>query len=180
MKKFCLMIGCFLFFQSCVVSTAAKAVKTVAKVSYGVVKGTVKGVSWAVSKAKGKIDEDKLNGTWKLVGIYHGTFEDYAKANQTNTSFQTNCENEEMVISFKSKKSKFQPLHCIHQEENWVKYKQDFGKNPMTKEKENYITYNSKNYISIIDVNNKTLVLEGTLLNDALNSGHKLYLFEKK
>lgn len=48
---------------SCLVSTAAKVVTTTAKIGISAVKGTVKGVSWAIKKAEGKIDEDRLNGT---------------------------------------------------------------------------------------------------------------------
>lgn len=153
-------------------------VKTAAKATYGVVKGTVKGVSWVVKKSKGKIDEDRLDGKWKLVGIYNGTYEEYSNAKNIDTSFQNDC-NEEQQIIFKTKKSKFQPIHCKSDKEDWVKYDFDFGKNPSTKEKENYLTYNSSNHITIIDVSNKTLVLEGTLLNNSTYSGKKLYLFEK-
>ena len=67
------ILGGAIVLQSCIVSTAATVVKTAANITYGAVKGTVKGVSWAFSKASGKIDEDDLNGTWELVGIYNGT-----------------------------------------------------------------------------------------------------------
>ena len=60
MRKFIVLISAAVLLQSCVVSTAAKVVKGVATVGYKAVKGTVKGISWTVSKAKGKIDEDRL------------------------------------------------------------------------------------------------------------------------
>jgi hypothetical protein len=63
MRKIILSVCTVVILQSCVVSTAAKVVKGVAKVGYKTVKGTVKGVSWAVSKANGKIDEDRIDGT---------------------------------------------------------------------------------------------------------------------
>lgn len=179
MKKIFVIISVGFLLQSCVVSTAAKAVKTVAKAGVGIVKGTVKGISWAVSKANGKINEDRINGTWKLVGIYNGSYDQYTGENQPDTSFQAFCDSSAVII-FKSNKSKFQPLHCDEHKESWVKYKFDFGKNPSTNEKENYIEYNGKNYMTVIDVSNKTMVLEGNLLNNALHSGKKLYLFEKK
>ncbi|WP_322969718.1 hypothetical protein [Faecalibacter sp. LW9] len=180
MKKLLVVLTMGIFLQACIVSTATKAVTTVAKASIGVVKGTVKGVSWAVSKANGKIDKDRLNGTWKLVGIYNGSFEEYSNERQPNVSFQSFCNETESILIFKSKKDKFQPLHCADSKENWIKYKFDFGKNPSTREKENYIEYNGKNYITIIDVSNKNLVLEGYLINNDIHSGKKLYLFEKK
>lgn len=180
MKRYLFVIGSIFILQSCIVSTAANVVKTAANITYGAVKGTVKGVSWAFSKASGKIDEDDLNGTWKLVGIYNGTYDDYVKDKNAITSFNSECLNEDMYFVFKTNKSKFQSLHCSNEKENWTKYKFKYGKNPVTKEKENYLTYNSKSYISIIDVNKKTLVMEGNLLNTASYSGNKLYLFQKK
>ncbi len=180
MKKIVLFIGSIFILQSCVVSTAAKAVKTVAKVGYGAVKTTVKGISWAVSKAKGKINEDKIDGTWKLVGVYQGSFEDYAKDKNPVITYNSECTNDVDVMIFKSKRSKFQPIHCNSQDEDWVKYSFEYGKNPQTKERENYFEYNSRNYISVIDITNKTMVLEGNLLNNSSYSGSKLYLFEKK
>lgn len=77
MKKIILLLLAFFILESCVVSTAGKVVKTVATAGYKVVKGTVKGISWTVSKAKGKIDPDRLDGTWKIVGVYKGTYEDF-------------------------------------------------------------------------------------------------------
>jgi hypothetical protein len=179
MKKIILVIGGLFILQSCVVNTAAKVVKTVAKVGYGAVKTTVKGISWAVSKAKGKIDEDKINGSWKLVGIYQGGYAEYANDKNPSISFTSECSNDFDVMVFKSKKSKFQPIHCNSQDEDWVKYSFEYGKNPQTKERENYIEFNSRNYISVIDITNKTMVLEGNLLNNSTYSGNKLYLFEK-
>lgn len=180
MRKAILLVGGIFILQSCIVSTATKAVTTVAKVGIGAVKGTVKGISWAVRKAKGKIDEDKIDGTWKLVGIYNGSFETFSNDQNPDSSFQTDCNNEQQIMTFKSKKSKFQPIHCTSEKEDWVKYSFKYGKNPLNKEKENYIEYNSRNYISVIDITNKTMVLEGSLLNNSSYSGTKLYLFEKK
>lgn len=70
MKKIVFIISAAFLLNSCVVSTAAKVVKGAVNVSYKAVKGTVNGISWAVSKAKGKIDEDRIDGTWKVVGVY--------------------------------------------------------------------------------------------------------------
>jgi len=178
-KKVIILISVFAVLQSCVVSTAAKAVKGVAKVGYKAVKGTVKGVSWAVSKAKGKIDEDRVDGTWKVVGVYRGSFEDFANDQNPESSFESECTDSFDQIVFNSKRSKFKPVHCSSEEEDWVKYSFEFGKNPLTKEKENYIEYNSNNYISVIDINNKTMVLEANLMPKLAFSGAKLYLLEK-
>jgi hypothetical protein len=174
---FVLLISCTL--SSCVVSTAAKIVTTTAKIGISAVKGTVKGVSWAVKKAKGKIDEDRIDGKWKVVGVYNGTYEQFAQDSNPNNNFKSECTDGFEIIEFKSKKEKFKPVHCQSADEDWVKYQYKFGKNPQTKDKENYLKYNSVNYISIIDVTHKTMVLEGNLMPSYAFSGGKLYLFEK-
>lgn len=179
MKKIVGLLSVLLLLNSCIVSTAASAVKGVAKLSYKAVEGTVNGIGWAVGKAKGKIDEDKIDGKWKVIGVYNGSFEDFQKDSNSNSSFSSDCANGFDQMVFKSKKSKFQPVHCSSEKESWVKYSLEFGKNPVTKEKENYIKYNSNNYISVIDVNNKTMVLEGNLMPKLAFSGAKLYLLEK-
>ncbi|WHF51970.1 hypothetical protein QGN23_01535 [Chryseobacterium gotjawalense] len=168
-----------LLLTSCVVSTAAKIVTTTAKIGYSAVKGTIKGVSWAVQKADGKINEDRLNGTWKVVGVYNGTYEQFAQDSDPANNFKSECTEGFEVIEFKSNKGKFQPVHCQSEKEDWVKYKFEFGKNPQTKNKENYLKYNSSNYISVIDVTGKTMVLEGNLMQRYAFSGGKLFLFEK-
>lgn len=164
---------------SCVVSTVAKVVTTTAKIGISAVKGTVKGVSWAVKKAEGKIDDDRLDGIWKVVGVYNGTYEQFTQDGDPANNFKSECGDTFEVIEFKSNKGKFQPIHCQTEKEDWVKYKFEFGKNPLTKNKENYLKYNSSNYISIIDVTSKTMVLEGNLMQSYAFSGGKLYLFEK-
>lgn len=163
---------------SCVVSTVAKVATTTAKIGYSAVKGTVKGVSWAVKKAEGKIDQDRLNGTWKVIGVYNGSYEQFSQDHNPINNFKSECDGFE-VIEFKSNRGKFQPVHCEGVNEDWKKYKFDYGKNPATKNKENYLKYNSSNYISIIDVTSKTMVLEGNLIPSYGMNGGKLYLFEK-
>lgn len=179
MKKIILLASVVFVLHSCVVRTATKVVSGAVSLSYKAVKGTVNGISWAVSKAKGKIDEDRVDGTWKVVGVYRGSFEDFSKDQNPDGSFTSECTEGFDQIVFKAKKSKFKPVHCSTQDEDWVKYSMEFGKNPSTKEKENYIEYNSNNYISVIDVNNKTMVLEGNLMPKLGFSGAKLYLLEK-
>lgn len=174
---FLLLFGFVL--TSCIVTTAAKVVTTAAKIGISAVTGTVKGVSWAVKKAEGKIDEDRLNGTWKVVGVYDGTYEQFVHDTDPANNFKSECPDGSEVIEFKSKRGKFQPVHCQSEKEDWVKYKFEFGKNPQTRNKENYLKYNSVNYISIIDVTSKTMVLEGNLMSSYAFSGGKLYLFEK-
>ncbi len=178
-SKIALLVLVSLILNSCIVSTAAKIVKTTAKVGIGLVKGTVKGIAWTVKKAEGKIDEDRIDGTWKVVGVYNGTYEQFVQDQNPENNFQSECSSGVEVIEFKSNRSKFKPVHCDSAEEDWIKYKYDFGKNPQTKEKENYLEYNSDNYISIIDVTNKTMVLEGNLMSKYAFSGGKLFLFEK-
>ena len=180
MKKYIFLIGSVFILQSCVVSTAAKAVKTVAKVGYGVVKGTVNGVSWTINKAKGKIDEDRLDGNWKLVGVYNGTYDQFSNDKNAITNHKNSCTNELELISFKSNKSKFKSLYCESQKVDWEKYDLKFGKSPISTEKENYIVYNSNKYLSIIDVTNKSLVIEAIGFNDLTVNKKQLYFFEKK
>ncbi len=179
MRKIIVSICIVGLLQSCIVSTAASAVKGVAKLSYKAVKGTVKSVSWAVSKAKGKIDEDRIDGTWKIVGIYKGSFETFTNDPAPESSFNSECVDGFDQIIFNSKRSKYKPVHCNTEKESWEKYDFEFGKNPLTKEKENYLEFNSSNYISIIDINNKTMILEGSLMPKQAFSGGKLYLLEK-
>ncbi len=137
------------------------------------------GISWAVSKAKGKIDEDRLDGTWKVVGVYRGSFEDFSKDQNPESTFTSECTDSYDQIIFKAKNQNSSLYIAGSEKEDWVKYSMEFGKNPATKEKENYIEYNSNNYISVIDVNNKTMVLEGNLMPKLAFSGAKLYLLEK-
>lgn len=172
-----LFIGFLL--TSCIVSTATKIATTTAKIGYSAVKGTVKGVGWAVKKADGKINEDRIDGTWKVVGVYNGTYAQFSQDSNPENNFKSSCSEGFEVIEFKSNREKFKPIHCQSEDEDWVKYKYNFGKNPLTKEKENYLKINTSNYISIIDVTNKTMVLEGNLMQSYAFSGGKLYLFEK-
>ncbi|WP_034691181.1 hypothetical protein [Kaistella palustris] len=178
-NKILLLFVVSFFLSSCIVSTAAKIVTTTAKIGYSAVKGTVKGVSWAVKKAEGKINEDRLDGVWKVVGVYNGSYEQFSKDTEPDNTFTSSCTDGFEVIEFKANREKFKPVNCQSTDEDWIKYKFKFGKNPQTKEKENYIKYNSSNYISIIDVTNTTMVLEGNLMQNYALSGGKLYLFEK-
>ncbi|OWK73357.1 hypothetical protein CBW16_11480 [Flavobacteriaceae bacterium JJC] len=179
MKKLIILVSALTLLNSCIVSTAAKVVKGTTKVAYKAVKGTVKGISWTVAKAKGKIDKDRLDGTWKVVGAYKGSFADFEKDGNPDSSFSSECSGGFDQMVFNAKRSKFKPVHCSTEEGDWVKYDFEFGKNPATKERENYIEYNSGNYISVIDVSSKTMVLEGNLMPKLAFSGTKLYLLEK-
>lgn len=179
MKKIILLLLAFFILESCVVSTAGKVVKTVATAGYKVVKGTVNGISWTVSKAKGKIDPDRLDGTWKIVGVYKGTYEDFENdpAPESTADFG-GCGS--MEIEFNSKREKFRPVYCSGEKENFVDYKMKYGKNPSSNERENYIQFHSSNYITVVDASRKTMVLEGGLVPSMAFNGYKLYLLEKK
>lgn len=180
MKKIAVLLLMVFVLNSCVVRTAAKVVTTTAKVGVGIVKGTVKGIAWTVKKAEGKINEDRIDGTWKLVGVYNGTYDDFARDKDPDNSFESTCADGIEQIEFKAKKKRFKPIHCSSEKEDWIKYSYKFGKHPQTRTKENYLKYNSRNYITIIDVTSKTMVLEGNLMQTHAFSGTKLYLFEKK
>jgi len=110
-----------------------------------------------------------------------GTVNGIGWANDQNPEsvFTSACTDGSDQMIFKAKKSKFKPVHCSSEKEDWVKYSMKFGKNPLTGEKENYIEYNSNSYISVIDITNKTMVLEGNLMPKLAFSGAKLYLLEK-
>ena len=112
-------------------------------------------------------------------GIYNGTYAQFSQDSNPENNFQTNCTEGFEVIEFKTKREKFKPIHCNSIDEDWVKYKYDFGNNPQTKTKENYFKYNAANYVTIIDITSKTLVLEGKLMQKYAFSGGKLFLFEK-
>lgn len=173
-----LIIGSIL--SSCVVSTAAKVVKGAAKVTYGAVKGTVKGVSWAVSKAEGKIDDSRLDGKWRLIGVYKGSYDQIVKNGDSENILTASCTSEETeMLTIKARKEKWQPVHCENSKVDWEKYKFKFGKNPDTKEKENYLELADDRNISIINVSDQQLILEGNLIPSYAFSGGKVFLFEK-
>ncbi len=177
-KVIILLISCT-FLTSCVVSTAAKIVKTTGKIAYGTVKGAVNGVSWAVSKANGKINEDRLDGNWKVVGVYKGSYDEILKSGNAENIFAENCQNGNSILEFKTKKSKFKAVHCESSKTDWEKYKFDFGKNPSTKEKENYLELPNDQYLSIVNVSDTQLILEGNLISSYAFSGGNVYLLEK-
>ena len=179
MKKYLFLLFAIFILNSCVVATAAKVVTGAAKLGFKAVKGTVKGVSWAVSKAAGKIDEDRIDGTWKVVGVYKGSYDDFEKDQNPESTFSSACTEGYDQIVFKSNRNKFKPVHCSSAEEEWVKYKMKFGKNPSSREKENYLEYNSNSYISVIDATSKTMVLEGNLMPQLAFSRATLFLLEK-
>ncbi|MFA5619774.1 MAG: hypothetical protein WDA08_05655 [Weeksellaceae bacterium] len=179
MKKY-LLIGSMLFLlSSCVVSAVGKVASTAVKATVGIVKGTVKGVSWAVSKAEGEISEKRIDGTWKVVGVYNGTYEEFIKDGDADNQFENHCGNEDVEITFKTNRSRFQPFHCSNEKEDWVKYKFKFGKNPQTKEKENHLRYGNNQTISIIDVTSKTMVIESEQTFGNSFPKRRMYLLEQ-
>lgn len=181
MKKVFLISSLALILSSCVVvSTTGKVVKTAVKTTAKVVKGTVKGISWTVRKAEGEISENRINGKWKVVGVYDGDYNQFEKDNDPDNSFESKCSSGFEQIIFNTKKSKFQPFHCSTEKEDQVKYKYKFGKNPQTKEKENYLKYNSNHTISVIDVTSKTMVIESELVFGNQLPKRRLFLLEKE
>lgn len=180
MKRIAIALVLCFSLTSCVVSTATKVVKTTTKVATKAVKGTVKGASWAVKKAEGKIDENRLNGDWKLVGVYKGDYADILKHKESEDLYQNSCSGQAELVVFKINKDKWQSLHCGNEKVSWEKIKFNFGKNPTSREKENYLTLGKDNHISIIDVSHKNLILEGNLDASYSLSGGKVYLFERQ
>ena len=90
--KITLLVIMSFILTSCVVGAVAKVVTTTAKIGISAVKGTVKGISWAVKKAEGKIDDDRLDGTWKVVGVYNGSYEQFAQDSDPANNFKTECD----------------------------------------------------------------------------------------
>ena len=158
MKKFLFSIGLVTVLNSCIVGTAAKVVTTAGKVAVGAVKTTVKGINWTLKKANGKINEDRLNGKWKIVGYYKGNFEEFSA--QSNPINYFSCTSGDELYEFKMNKEKFFHYTCGNSEPIKYKLEYSFDKNPETGNKENMITY-GPSYFTIIDVTNEHLALEG-------------------
>lgn len=163
MKKIFLSLCIFTIFNSCIVSTAVSALSTVGKVAVGAVKTTVKGISWSIKKANGKINEDRLNGKWKIVGYYKGNFEEFSA--QVNPVNYFSCTSGDEFYEFKMNREKFFHYTCGTSEPIKYKLKYSFEKNPETGNKENMITY-GPSYFTIIDVTNEHLALEGYFVQE--------------
>ena len=104
MKKLIASVLLCSVLSSCIVSTAAKVVKTTAKVAVGTVKVAAKGTGWVIQKANGKINEDRLNGKWKVVGFYRGTFDEFSATENPENLFT--CTSGDEIYEFKMNKEK--------------------------------------------------------------------------
>ncbi len=175
MKKVILGFGALFFLSSCIVSTATKVVSTSVKAATGVVSGTVKGIGWAVKKAEGKINEDLLDGRWQLVGVYSGSYD--ALPQDPVNLLNTGCAKE--ITEFKSRKEKYRPVFCDGSKMDWQKYDFSFGKNPSTRERENYLELNKNNYVTIINVDSQNLILQGNFSPTYSLQGGTIYLLKK-
>lgn len=176
MKKLVLIIGLFFAVTSCIVSTATKVVTTAGKVAIGAVKATVNGIDWAITKANGKIDDSRLNGKWKVVGLFKGSFDEFSAQNNHNN--YVNCIEGNELYEFKVKKEKFIHYNCGSTVPMEYKYKFSFEKNPETRTKENMITY-GPSYFSVLDVTKKTLALEGYFVEENGTKVKSICLLEK-
>ena len=164
MKKIVILLSCSVLLQSCIVSTAAKVVKTAGKVAVGTVKGAVNVIDWSVKKANGKINEDRLDGKWKVTGLYKGTFAEYE--NQQNpANLYEPCPTGDEIYEFDANKSKFIQYSCGVAEAATFKYVYSWEKDSTTGEKENMISY-GPGYFNVINVDSKHLALEGYFLNE--------------
>lgn len=177
-RLFVYLFAVVFILQSCVVTTTAKVVGAAANIGYKTVKGTVKGIGRAVDKAKGKIDPENLDGNWKIVGSYDGSYEEFLTDGEDKGIIENSlCAQTE--IEFNAKRKKFKQAHCAGEDEDWIDYKLKYGKNPISKERENFIQYNGSNVITVINANRKTLILEGNLMLGRGSNGNKLYFLEK-
>lgn len=176
MKKALFIIVPLFALSSCIVSTATKVVTTAGKVAVGAVKATVNGIDWAITKANGKIDEDRLNGKWKIVGLFKGNFDEFSSKNNPNN--YVNCIEGNELYEFKVKKEKFIHYHCGFTTPIEYKYKFSFEKNTETKTKENMITY-GPSYFTVLDVTKNTLALEGYFVEEYGNKVKSICLLEK-
>lgn len=176
MKKLILSIPILILLKSCIVSTATKVVTTAGKVAVGAVKTTVKGINWTIKKANGKINEDRLNGKWKIVGYYKGSFEEFST--QSNPVNYFNCNTGEEIYEFKMSREKFYHYPCGNSEPIKYKLEYSFEKNPESGNKENMITY-GPSYFTVIDVTNDNLALEGYFVEEGGRKVKSICLLEK-
>jgi len=176
MKKVILSVIVLGTLSSCVVSTAAKVVKTAGKVAVGTVKTTARSIGWTVNKVNGKINENRLDGKWKVTGQYKGNFEQFASQSDPVNEFSCDAGNE--VYEFKMKKEKLFHYDCGNTEPQKYKIKYSFEKNSETKEHENMITY-GPSYFTIIDVTGDKLALEGYFVEENGSKVKSICLLEK-
>lgn len=163
MKKILLSLLICTVLNSCIVATATKVVTTAGKVAVGAVTSTVKGISWSIKKANGKINEDRLNGKWKIVGYYKGSFEEFSAQKEPVNYFT--CLDGMEIYEFKMSKEKFYLYPCGSTESIKYKLEYSFQRNPESGNKENMITY-GPSYFTIIDVTSDHLALEGYFINE--------------
>lgn len=164
MKNILSALAFCVLLQSCIVSTAAKVVKTAGKVAVGTVKGAVNVIDWSVKKANGKINEDRLDGKWKVVGLYKGSFAEYENQ-QSPANLYQGCNAGDEVYEFDTSKSKFTQYSCGVADPATYKYVYSWEKDPTTGEKENMISY-GPGYFNVINVESKHLALEGFFLGE--------------
>ena len=176
MKKLIASVLLCSVLSSCIVSTAAKVVKTTAKVAVGTVKVAAKGTGWVIQKANGKINEDRLNGKWKVVGFYRGTFDEFSATENPENLFT--CTSGDEIYEFKMNKEKMWHYDCGSSDGQKFKIKYSFEKNDETKSKENMVTY-GPGYFTIINVTGDTLVLEGYFAQDNGNKIKSICTLEK-
>ena len=176
MKKLITSVLICSVLSSCIVSTAAKVVKTAGKVAVGTVKVAAKGTGWVIQKANGKINEDRLNGKWKVVGFYKGTFDEYSASENPANLFS--CATGDEVYEFKMNKEKMWHYNCGSSDAEKFKIKYSFEKNDETKERENMVTY-GPGYFTIINVTGDRLVLEGYFAEEGGNKIKSICTLEK-
>lgn len=177
MRKIIVLISVFCLLQSCVVSTAAKVVKTAGKVAVGAVKTTVNTIDWTVKKANGKINEDRLDGKWEVVGLFKGSYQDFERTTDPINIYES-CGDGIELYEFNSKRSKFIQYSCGNVEPSSFKYKYSWAKDPLTGEKENMISY-GPGYFNVINVDRQHLVLEGYFLEENATKVRSIALLDK-
>lgn len=176
MRKFIVSVFILGTLSSCIVSTAAKVVKTAGKVAVGTVKATVKGVGWTVNKVNGKINEDRLDGRWKVVGQYRGNFDQFASQSDPVNEFR--CDSGVEMYEFKMSREKMYHYKCGSNDPEKFKIKYSFEKNSETREYENMVTY-GPSYFTIIDVTGDKLALEGFFVGENGSKEMSICLLEK-
>ncbi len=180
MKNLILSVVVSVLLSSCIATTVAKVavgtVKTAGKVAVGTVKTAAKGIGWTINKANGKINETRLDGKWKVTGLYKGNFSEFAS--QSNPVNQFSCDYGDDIYEFKIKKEKFYRSECGNTESQKYKIKYSFDKNPETKEHENMFTY-GPSYFTVIDVTGSNLALEGYFIEENGTKVKSICLLEK-
>lgn len=142
-------------------SVACSPTKFMEKSSNIFLKGvelTLKGTDWIFMKASGKINPDKLEGEWELIGTYQGTFDDFVKAQKEGEKLKNvykSCKNEQAIIVKFDTKNGIIQNKCGNEVYTTRNYKYQFQEDINTKKYENFIFTGLDDYFTVMSISNK-------------------------